>query len=329
MAKLQNALAKKIPVWRDEIRELNKVHGNLKIDTVTVGQAYGGMRGVKGMVCDTSEVPPDKGLIIRGIPIADLTGQAARGHLLPAVHRRAAQRPPTARRCQEDLAARAKVPAYVWKVLEAMPKDSHPMAMLDTAILAMQRESEFAKAYDEGMKKAEYWEPTLEDCLNMMARIPAIAAGIYRMRFKKGPRIAAEEGPATGRELRAHAGHPRQERRVRQLHAPVPGAAQRPRGRQRLGAHLPLRGLGALRRRTTPSPPASTAWPARCTAWPTRSAWAGSSRRSRSSSGVPTEEQLRKYSLGHAQRRQGHPRLRPRRAARSPTRASRPSAPSA
>lgn len=193
MAKLQNALAKKIPVWRDEIKEINKVHGNLKIDTVTVGQAYGGMRGIKCMVCDTSEVPPDKGLLIRGIPIADLTGKTAEdtfyllctGDLPSAADRRA---------LTEELAERAKVPAYVWKILEAMPKDSHPMTMLDTAILAMQRESEFAKAYDKGMAKADYWKPTLEDSLNLMARIPTIAAGIYRMRFKKGPRIAPKKG---------------------------------------------------------------------------------------------------------------------------------------
>ena len=193
MAKLQNALAKKIPVWRDEIKEINKVHGNLKIDTVTVGQAYGGMRGIKCMVCDTSEVPPDKGLLIRGIPIADLTGKTAEdtfyllctGDLPSAADRRA---------LTEELAGRAKVPAYVWKVLEAMPRDSHPMTMLDTAILAMQRESEFAKAYDKGMAKVDYWKPTLEDSLNLMARIPTIAAGIYRMRFKKGPRIAPKKG---------------------------------------------------------------------------------------------------------------------------------------
>jgi citrate synthase len=70
-----------------------------------------------------------------------------------------------------------------------MPDDSHPMAMFDTAILVQQRESEFAKAYAEGIKKVQYWEPTLEDLLNIVAKLPAIAAGVYRMRFNKGPRI--------------------------------------------------------------------------------------------------------------------------------------------
>ncbi len=63
------------------------------------------------------------------------------------------------------------------------------MAMLDTAILVMEKESEFRKAYDSGIKKTEYWEPTLEDSLNLLAKLPGIAAGVYRLRFDKGDLI--------------------------------------------------------------------------------------------------------------------------------------------
>jgi citrate synthase len=85
------------------------------------------------------------------------------------------------------------VPAYVWKVLEAMPKKSHPMCMLDTAILVMEKESEFRAAYTEGLKKTDYWKPTLEDSLNLLARLPAIAAAVYRIRYKKGKRIGLKK----------------------------------------------------------------------------------------------------------------------------------------
>ncbi len=193
MAKLQNALAKKIPVWRDEIKTLLKAHGDHKISDVSITQAYGGMRGVKGMVCDTSEVPPETGLLIRGIPVGDLANKTPEdtfyllctGELPNARDRKA---------LTEELNSRAKVPSYVWKVLEAMPKNSHPMCMLDTAILVMQRESHFVKAYNAGMSKMDYWKPTLEDSLDMLAKLPVIAAGIYRMRFKKGKRIAPKKG---------------------------------------------------------------------------------------------------------------------------------------
>ena len=193
MAKLQNALANKIPRWQTEIRSLIKKHGATKISDVTILQAYGGMRGVKGMVCDTSEVPPDKGLLIRGTPIGKLADKTPEdifyllctGELPNARDRRA---------LTDELASRAKIPSYVWKVLEAMPANSHPMCMLDTAILCMQRESHFVKAYNAGMSKMDYWKPTMEDSLDLLARLPGIAAGVYRMRFNKGKRIAPRKG---------------------------------------------------------------------------------------------------------------------------------------
>ena len=188
MATLKNKLASLIPAWREEIGALAKAHSNFKISDVSVIQAYGGMRGVKSMVCDTSEVPPDRGLMIRGIPIGELTEKLPEeifyllvtGELPDAASLKA---------LQKDLAERSRVPAYVWKVLEAMPKDSHPMAMFDTGILAMERESVFRKQYTEGMKKTDYWMPTLEDSLNLIAKLPGLAAGVYRLRFKKGDRI--------------------------------------------------------------------------------------------------------------------------------------------
>jgi citrate synthase len=185
MARLQDKLAEQIPGLRDELRAIGKEHGDKVISEVTVAQAYGGMRGVKGMICDTSLVQPDKGLTIRGYTLPEikdrlpeeifyllLTGELPDEEGLKAL--------------QEDYTKRAKVPDYVWNVLKAMPKDSHPMAMLDTAILVMEHESVFRKKYDEGVAKTEYWIYALEDALTLLARLPGVAAGIYRMRFNKG-----------------------------------------------------------------------------------------------------------------------------------------------
>jgi citrate synthase len=193
MAKLQEILAEKIPAWRAEINALRKAHGDSVISQVTVAQAYGGMRGVIGLVCDTSLVEPGKGLIIRGHPLLTikdkwpeeiffllLTGELPDKAAMTAL--------------QADYDKRSDVPDYVWKVLEAMPKDSHPMTMFDTAILVMEGESEFRRRYEAGMKKEEHWQPALEDALRLLAVLPSIAAGIYRMRFDKGPRIAYTKG---------------------------------------------------------------------------------------------------------------------------------------
>lgn len=193
MATLQERLAQQIPKIRDEIRGLVKDNGSKVISEVTIEQAYGGMRGVKGLVCDTSVVELDQGLIIRGIPIAKLTDKLPEEifYLLLT-----GELPDKAalKALQDDFKKRSGVPSYVWDVLKAMPADSHPMVMFDTGILVMEKESLFRKRYDEGMKKDEYWQPMLEDSLALVAKLPELAAGIYRMRFGKGPRIAPKPG---------------------------------------------------------------------------------------------------------------------------------------
>lgn len=192
MDTLQERLYQQIPKLREEKAELLKEHKDTVISQVTVEQAFGGMRGVKGLICDTSLVEPDKGLIIRGYPIGDikdklpeeifyllLTGELPDQSAVKAL--------------QKDLKARSKVPSYVWDVLKAMPNDAHPMAMLNALILVLQKESVFSKKYSDGtLKKEEYWEAALEDSLQLIAKLPAVAAGIYRQRFGKGKRIESD-----------------------------------------------------------------------------------------------------------------------------------------
>jgi citrate synthase len=56
------------------------------------------------------------------------------------------------------------------------------MTLLSQAVLALQHESVFAKKY-HSMKREEYWEAALEDSLNLTAKLPLIAAFIYRMKY--------------------------------------------------------------------------------------------------------------------------------------------------
>jgi citrate synthase len=188
MATLQDALRDMIPGYRKEVQDVLKAHGGDKISDVTIQQAYGGMRGVKGMICDTSVVEPDKGLIIRGRPLLEIK------HLWPEeiFYLLLTGNEPDAEAkaaLQKDFDKRATVPDYIWDVLYAMPDDSHPMCMLDTAILVMERESVFRAWYDKGMTKDQYWIPALEDGLQLLARLPGVAAGVYRIRYKKGAPI--------------------------------------------------------------------------------------------------------------------------------------------
>jgi citrate synthase len=185
---LKEAFAATIPRIQKERLNLLKKHGDTQISTVSMIQAYGGMRGIKGMVCDTSVVEPDKGLIIRGTPIMKLKDRLPE-EIFWLLFIGKLPTPAELKGLQKQLRDYGKVPDYVWKVLRAMPKTSHPMTMLDTAILAMQHESQFAKRYAEGVAKKDYWDPTYEDAIKLIAVIPTIAAGVYRIRYKKGALI--------------------------------------------------------------------------------------------------------------------------------------------
>ncbi|RPI73660.1 MAG: citrate (Si)-synthase, partial [Ignavibacteriales bacterium] len=185
MKNIFDKLTEKFNSWRKETSELIGLAGDKVLSQVTVSQVYGGMRDIRSLICDTSRVPKEEGLIIRGKYLKDLTDKLPEEiyYLLLTGDL------PTNDELENfsaEIRKRKNVPGYVWDILRAMPKDSHPMTMLDTAILAMQRESVFAKEYDKGLKKEDYWKPTLEDALNIVARIPAVAAAVYRLRFDKG-----------------------------------------------------------------------------------------------------------------------------------------------
>jgi citrate synthase len=174
---------------RAERKQMAKLHEETKIGEVTAGQVLGGMRGMPALICDTSTVNPDEGLRIRSIPILELTTMQPEDIfflLCTGAFPNAAER----QELHEMFNSYSSVPYYVWQVLETMPNDSHPMVMLSTAILVMERESAFRKAYDAGVGKEKQWMGMLEDSIRLISRSTTIAAGIYRMKFNKGERIA-------------------------------------------------------------------------------------------------------------------------------------------
>ena len=191
MATLKDILADKIAAYREEIKGILAQHRDKVISEVTVAQAYGGMRGVKAQICDTSTVSPDTGLIIRGKPLLEVTDRCPEeifwllltGELPDAA---------SLKQLQDDLASRAAVPREVTDALRCLPKTAHPMAMQSMGLLALQSGSKFRKHYDEGMSKDEYWVWCLEDSLDLLAKIPTLTAAIYRIRYADGKLISRD-----------------------------------------------------------------------------------------------------------------------------------------
>lgn len=188
MSKLHDVLKQRVGPLRDDVARLIADHGDQEISKVTVAQAYGGMRGVKGMVCDTSVVDPETGLILRGTPLAKLTQCSPEEIFYLLLTDRLPHKEDLAD-LERDLAARGEVPRYVFDVLRRVPESTHPMAMLGIGILALEEGSKFRARYNEGMKKGDYWEAALDDALDLMAKMPTLAAAVYRIRYELGELI--------------------------------------------------------------------------------------------------------------------------------------------
>ena len=193
---LQERIASRIPAKRDRADRLLKEYGSEVVDTVSVANLYGGNRGVRLMISDISHVEPYEGIRFRDYTIHDILSS------LPKLE--GAEYPlagglyylllvgdiPTlsdALMVEEEWRSRIEIPGYVFDVLKALPDDTHPMAMFSQAILSMQGESIFAKEYQKGnLKKSDYWETILQDSLNLTAKLPSLAAYIYRLKYSDG-----------------------------------------------------------------------------------------------------------------------------------------------
>ncbi|MBI5945898.1 MAG: citrate (Si)-synthase [Chloroflexi bacterium] len=188
---LHEKMSAQLPAWRERIKSLSKEHAEVKVAEVNVGQIVGGMRDIKSLLSDISYVDPAEGIRFRGLSIPELLKALpkGRGNKMPLVgglyYLLMIGEVPTKEQALEveaEWAKRSSVPDYVFKMLKTMPKETHPMTLFSQAVLALQNGSVFASKY-HSMKKDQYWEAALEDSLDLTAKLPIVAAFIYRMKY--------------------------------------------------------------------------------------------------------------------------------------------------
>jgi citrate synthase len=201
MDRLKEKFQEKAAALSAEIKDIVKNHGDLKLGEITVAQVYQGMRGMLGMVTETSKLDPDEGIRFRGYSIPELRKQLPKApggtEPLPEgiFYLMLVGELPT----QDDVTfitnewmKRSHVPKHVFDVIEELPVDTHPMTQYVIGVMAMQTESVFAKAYHKGISKKDYWDYAYEDSMNLIARLPRIAAYIYRRKYKGGVHISPD-----------------------------------------------------------------------------------------------------------------------------------------
>lgn len=182
----------------EEIKQLLKEHGNKVIGEVTLSQIYQGMRGITGLVTETSLLDAQDGIRFRGYSIPELQQKLPKAPggneplpegLFYLMLIGELPNEDDAEHLTSIIQRRSHVPNYVFDTIESLPVHTHPMTQFVVGIMALQNESSFAKRYAAGMPKKDYWDATFDDALDLIAHLPRIAAYIYRRKYKNGDHI--------------------------------------------------------------------------------------------------------------------------------------------
>ena len=144
---LQKKLSGLIPEYRKRISKLLNESADIKVGDITIGQMYGGMRGVKGLVSDISYVDPNEGIRLRGYTITELLKllPKSKKNEMPYVgglyYLLLIGEIPTlaeALEVEDEWRKRGELPKYVIGLLKSMPENTRPMTLFSLAVLSLQ-----------------------------------------------------------------------------------------------------------------------------------------------------------------------------------------------
>ena len=198
MEDIKDRFEKKATAAGIEIKELLKQHGDKKIGEITLAQVYQGMRGMTGLVTETSLLDAQEGIRFRGFSIPELQDKlpkAPKGDeplpegLFYLMMIGEIPNDTDVKEITSNWQRRSHVPTHVFDVIDALPLSTHPMTMFVAGVMALQTESKFSQGYAKGMNKKDYWQYTYDDSMDLIARLPRVAAYIYRRKYKNNEHI--------------------------------------------------------------------------------------------------------------------------------------------
>ena len=187
---------------RARFLEMRKQHADYVIGEYTLGQVLAGVKGIQALMCETSALDPEEGIRFRGYSIPELQ------KLLPKVEENGEPLPegifylmlmdqlPThedVKELSQLWVENCELPEHTKAVLDAIPTETHPMTQFSIGVMSLQKDSKFAAAYTEGVSKLDYWKYTMEDVMDLIAKLPSLAAYIYRRKYHNNVHIAPDK----------------------------------------------------------------------------------------------------------------------------------------
>ncbi len=198
MEYIKNRFYEKASKCMAEFQSLRKDYGDVVLGQVTIDQVLSGMKGIPALLTETSKLDANEGIRFRGfslpelqqkLPKLDEDGEPLPEGLFYLMMIGEIPEKEDVINISKDWATRSNVPQYVFDVIDALPKNSRPMTQFSTAIIAMAYDSVFQKAYRAGVNKKFYWDFMYEDVMTLIARLPRVAAYIYRRMYHNGHHI--------------------------------------------------------------------------------------------------------------------------------------------
>lgn len=148
---------------------------------ITKDNLESGMRGIPVGYCVTSSVDPEKGLFYKGVPITELYMCDPIEVIYLLLHGEKGSKEKV-QALQEDLNRRSQLDQSVIYHIQALPKQGKPMELFAAALLIL------------GMH--ENGNDYKEDCLNLIAKLPSLAAVLinYHAGWGETPQSKPELG---------------------------------------------------------------------------------------------------------------------------------------
>ena len=196
--KMQQVIAKR----QQECVAFKKEHAGTAIGEVTIGQVMGGMRGLPGMHYETSKLDAMEGIAYRGHSLWEVQALAPRAPggqepipegvlwlLLTGEFPNESE----IKEFTQEIYKRGELTAEQEKLIRSFPKDMHAMTQFSAGVMMCQPDSHFMKAYQNGIHKTKYWEPTFEDALDVCAKVSRIAALVFHNKYGDNTKVPARD----------------------------------------------------------------------------------------------------------------------------------------